>query len=261
MAGAAGAAVSICRIPTGFVAAPEQVSAVARRIADRCAVQVEGRHRKVAGVLSGANRVTKGQSIAAGAARVACGPTTVERQRWYAARNRDHLARAERQRDHVAGIEVTVATCIDPAAGCRNRWHRRGRRIDPQNAGRVRYCTRNIGVVACGVADRCSVQVEGRHRKVAAVLSGANRVAEGQSVAAGAARVACSATTVERQRWYAARNRDHLAHGERQRDHVAGIEITIATCIDPAARDRNRWHRRCRRIDLQDSGWVGHCAQ
>ena len=73
------------------------------------------------------------------------------------------------------------------------------------------------------------------------VLAGAHGVAEGQRIAAGAAGIGRGAAIVERQRRRAARHRHRLAHVERQRHGLAGIEV--------AARRRfhDRRHRRaCR---------------
>ena len=250
--------VSICRVPVGLIAAPERSALLPAASLTVAPFRLNGRHRKVAGVLAGANRVAEGQRVAAGAAGVGRGAAIVERQRRHAARNRHHFAHVERQRDHVAGIQVTIAAC----RRCRCRRPQpmapSVRGIDLQGAGRVGYRARKIGAVARRVADRRPVQVERRHRKVAGVLAGANRVAEGQRVAAGAAGVGRRAAVVERQRRHAARNRHHLAHVDRQRDHVAGIQVTIAACVDAAARGHNRWHRRCRRIDLQGAGRVGY---
>ena len=53
----------------------------------------------------------------------------------------------------------------------------------------------------------------------------ANRVAEGQRIGAGAARVGGGAAIVEGERRGAARNRDRLVQVERQRDGLAGIEV------------------------------------
>src|SRR5512137_370894 len=87
-------------------------------------------------------------------------------------------------------VEVTIAAAVDPGPGGHNGRHRRRRGVDLQDAARVAYRARNDGVVTGRVADRGAIQVERRDRKVAGVLPSANRVAEGQRIAAGAAGVA-----------------------------------------------------------------------
>ena len=236
------------------------VGAVAGRVADRRPVQVERGHRKVAGVIAGANRVTEGQRIAAGAAGVARRTAIVERQRRHPAGNRHHLTHVDGERDDMARIQVTIAAPVDSAARCRNRWHRWRHRIDLQDAGRVDHRACHVGAVAGRVADRRPVQVERGHRKVAGVIAGANRVTEGQRIAAGAAGVARRTAIVERQRRHPAGNRHHLTHVDGERDDMARIQVTIAAPVNSAARCRNRWHRWRHRIDLQDAGRVDHRA-
>ena len=145
----------------------------------------------------------------------------------------------------MAGVQVTIAAAVDAAAGGHNRWHRRCDRIDLQGAGRVDCCSREVGAVARCVADRRPVQVERGDRKVAGVVAGANRVAEGEGVAAGAAGVARRAAIVERQRRHPAGNRHHFTHIDGERDDMAGIQVTVAAAVDAAAGGHNRWHRRC----------------
>ena len=85
----------------------------------------------------------------------------------------------------------------------------------------------------------------------------ANRVAEGQRIAAGAAGIGRGAAVVERQRRGAARNRHRLAQVERQRHHAAGPKVARAG-RDAGAGRHHRRHRRRRGVDLQRAGRVGH---
>ena len=76
-------------------------------------------------------------------------------------------------------------------------------------------------------------EVDRRHRQVGGVLAGANRVAEGQRIGAGAAGIGRGAAVVERQRRRAARNRHRLAQVDRQRDDVAGVRDRRAAAVMP----------------------------
>ena len=136
--------------------------------------------------------VAEGQRIAAGAAGVARGAAIVERQRRHAARNRHHFAHVDGQRDDMARIQVTIAAAVDAAARGHNRWRRRCNGVDLQDVpGRVGRRAREVGAI--GRPRRCDrrpVQVERTVTARSSVSSsGANRVAEGQRVAAGAAGV------------------------------------------------------------------------
>ena len=57
------------------------------------------------------------------------------------------------------------------------------------------------------------------------------------------------AAVVERQRRRAARDRHRLAHVDRQRDGLAGVEV--ASRRDAGARRRHRRYRRRRGVDLR----------
>ena len=140
----------------------------------------------------------------------------------------------------MAGIQVAVAAAVDAGAGGCNRCHRRRRGVDLQDAGRVGHRARQGW--RCCRPRHCSrpVQVERRHRKVAGVLAGTDRVAEGQRIAAGAAAVARRSAIVERQRRHPAGNRHRLAHIDGERDDMARIQVAIAAAVDPAARCHNR---------------------
>ena len=63
------------------------------------------------------------------------------------------------------------------------------------------------------------------------------------------------AAIVEHQRRRAARDVHRLAHGERQRDGLAGVQIAARSVICHHRRDRRR-----RGVDLQRAGRVGHRA-
>ena len=101
-----GAVVSIC--------GPAWVRPVSDRLAAlpapsvTVAVEIDRRHRQVGRVLPGRHRVAEGQRIGAGAAGIGRGAAVVERQRRRAARHRHRLAQVERQRDHLAGVEVAA---------------------------------------------------------------------------------------------------------------------------------------------------------
>ena len=77
------------------------------------------------------------------------------------------------------------------------------------------------------------------------VLSGADGVAEGQRIGAGAADIGGGAAVVERQRRGAAGHRHRLAQVERQRDGLAGIEVAARRRL------RQRRYRRRRGVDLR----------
>ena len=235
-----------------------EIGTVARRVLQRCPVQVERRHRQIAGVLSGADRVAEAQ-CGPGAADVTCRAAIVQGQRRRAAGHRHRLAQVDGQGDDMAGIEVAVAAAVDPGAGGCHRRHRRRRGVDLQGAGRVGHRAGEIGTVARRVLQRCPVQVERRHRQIAGVLSGADRVAEAQC-GPGAADVTGRAAIVQGQRRRAAGHRHRLAQVDGQGDDMAGIEVAVAAAVDPGAGGCHRRHRRRRGVDLQGARRVGHRA-
>ena len=53
-------------------------------------------------------------------------------------------------------------------------------------------------------------------------------------------------------------DRHRLAQVERQRHHVAGLEVAVRR--DAGARRHHRRYRRRRGVDLQRAGWVGDRA-
>ena len=80
----------------------------------------------------------------------------------------------------------------------RDCWRRRRHGVDLQCAGRVGYgACKNGGVARC-VSHRGRTQIDRRHREVGRVLPGRHRIAEGQGLSAGPARVGRRATVVER---------------------------------------------------------------
>ena len=65
-------------------------------------------------------------------------------------------------------------------------------------------------------------------------MPGADGVAEGEGIGAGATAVGGGAAVVEGERRGAARDRHRLAQVERQRDRLAGIEVAARRQIRPA---------------------------
>ena len=104
-----GAVVSICSVPDGLVTAPVKLAALPAPSLTVAELRLTAGHRQVGGVLPGRHRVAEGQRVAAGAAGIGGGAAVVERQRRRAARDRHRLAQVDRQRDHVAGVEVAGA--------------------------------------------------------------------------------------------------------------------------------------------------------
>ena len=152
---------------------------------------------------------------------IARGGEVVERQRRRAAGGVDGhvLAHGERQRDGLAGTEVAARRRF------RQRRHRRRRGVDLR-AGLGQAAQRQVGGIAGTVGNRGAVEIDRRCRQCSGVLPGRHRVAEGQRIA-GAADITGGAEIVERQRRRAAGGVDGhvLAHGERQRDGLAGTEV------------------------------------
>ena len=89
------------------------------------------------------------------------------------------------------------------------------------------------------------LEIDRRRLQAGRVLAGADRVAEGQRAAAGAAGIGRGAAVVEGQRRGAARHRHRFAQVERQRDGLAGIEVAARTVT------RSAMNRRCSGIDLR----------
>ena len=77
---------------------------------------------------------------------------------------------------------------------------------------------RQVGGIAGAVGDGRRVEIDRGRGESGRVLPGADRVAEGQRIGAGAADIGRGAAVVERQRRRAARHRHRLAQVERQRD-------------------------------------------
>ena len=124
---------------------------------------------------------------------------------------------------------VAAAATWHDAGNC---WRHRRRRVDLQGAGRIGHDAGQIGVVARDALNRRPVEVERGNGKVAGVLPGRNRIAEGQRVGSGAADIACRSTAVQHQRRCAARNGDGFAQCHSQRDNMTCIEIAIAVEVD-----------------------------
>ena len=106
-----------------------------------------------------------------------------------------------------------------------NRADRRRRGVDLR-AGLGQAAQRQVGGIAGTVGNRGAVESDRGCRQCSGVLPGRHRVAEGQHIA-GAADITGGAEIVERQRRRAAGGVDGhvLAHGERQRDGLAGTEV------------------------------------
>ena len=237
-------------------AGERQAGGVAGAVSDGCRVEVDRGHRQGGGVLPGRDRVAEGQRHGAGAAGIGRGAAIVERQRRRAARHRHRLAQVERQRDRLAGVEVAARGAIPPTTDDRRRvvsicgpvW------VRPVSDRLAALPAPSVMVAAVEIDRGC---LQGR-----SVLPGADRVAEGQRIGARAAGIGRGAAIVERQRRRAARNRHRLAHVERQRDRLAGVEVAARRRL------RKRRDRRRRGVDLRAglgqagaaTGWR-HCRR
>ena len=252
-----------------------QVGGIAGTISDGRRIEIDRRRHQVRRVLPSRNHIAEGQRTGAGPAAIGCRAAVIERQRRRAARYSNRLAHGECQRHRLAGVKVAVQRRF------RYPHHRRYRGVDLQGAGRVGHRTREVGGIAGAVGDADSVPVptidkndsagrvknsdreiggigiDRRDRKVGRVLAGTDRIAEGQRAGAGAAGIGGRAAVIERQCRRAAGYRHRLAQIERQGHHGAGIKVAGAIA-DPSSRSHNRRYRRCRSIDLQYAGGVGH---
>ena len=224
-------------------------------VCDSRRIQVDRAHRQVGGVLARRHRVAEGQGIGAGPTGIGRRAAVVERQRRRAAGNRHRLAHIDRQRHHAARGEVAGAG-RDPGAGGHHRGHRRRRGIDLQRAGRVGDRTAEAGGCARPVRHRRRVQVDRGHRQVGGVLTGRHRVAEGQGIGAGPARIGRRAAVIERQRRRATGHRHRLAHVDGQRHHAAHGKVARAGG-NAGTRGHHRGYRRRRAVDLQRASRVG----
>ena len=97
----------------------------------------------------------------------------------------------------------------------------------------------------------CRVEIDRGGREGRRVLPGADGVAEGQRIGAGAAGIGGGAAVVEGQRRRAARDRHASLEVERQRDGLAGIEIAARWRTETAATESASW---CRSAGRSGSG-------
>ena len=84
---------------------------------------------------------------------------------------------------------------------------------------------REVGGIAGAVRDGGGVEIDGGGGKGGGVLPGADSVAEGQRIGAGAAGIGGGAAVVEGQRRRAAGDRHRFVEVEGQGDGFAGIEV------------------------------------
>ena len=87
------------------------------------------------------------------------------------------------------------------------------------------------------------VEIDGGGGEARGVLPGADGVAEGQRIGAGAAGIGGGAAVVERQRRRAAGDRHRFVQVERQRDGLAGIEVAGCRRLGQATRWSALWCR------------------
>ena len=96
---------------------------------------------------------------------------------------------------------------------------------------------REIGGIAGAVFDGGGIEIDGGGGEAAVFWPAADGVAEGERIAAGAARIGGDAAIVERERGGAAGDRDGLIEIEGEGDGVAGIEVAGGR----RSRSRTRW--------------------
>ena len=129
-----------------------------------------------------------------------------------------HFAEGQRVSDGLAGVEVAARWRL----GQRGDGRRDG--IDLRSAlGQARE--REIGGVACTISDARRVEIDGSGGEGRGVLPGADGVAEGERIGAGATVVGGGAAVIEGERRRAACYRDRLAQSEGQTDGLSGIEV------------------------------------
>ena len=143
-------------------------------------------------------------------------------------------------------VSVTVLPALrSPLAG-RLGQRRDGRRYGVDlRAALGQTGEREIGGIAGAVFDGRGIEIDGGGGQARGVLPSADGVAEGERIAAGAARIGGGAAIVERQRRGAAGDRDRLIEVERERDGLAGIEVAARRRLD-----QRRDGRRCG-VDLR----------
>ena len=91
----------------------------------------------------------------------------------------------------------------------------------------ARPTERQVGGIAGTISDGRRIEIDRRRHQVRRVLPSRDHIAEGQRTGAGPAAIGRRAAVIERQCRRAARYSNRLAHGERQRHDLAGIEVAV----------------------------------
>ena len=201
------------------------VGGIAGAVGDGCGVEIDGGGGERRGVLAGSHGVAEGEGFAAGTARIGGDTAIIESERGRAAGDRDDFIEIEGEGDGVAGVEV---------AGGRRLGQGRDDRccgVDLR-AALGQAGERETGGIAGAVLHGCRVEIDGAGRQGSGVLSGADGVAEGQRIAAGAARIGGDAAIVEGQRRRTAGDGHRLVEIECQGDGVAGLEVAARRWLD-----------------------------
>ena len=171
---------------------------VAGAIGDRAAIT---RHRQVAGVLAGNDRVDELSRCAVKDSRSA-----VAQRQCRAIGDRQRFARRQRERHRLSGIEVAA---VRRRIG--HRGYRRCRGVDLDMG--VKRDTTGYKRVARGVADRTRIA---GHREVIGVVARRDRVDECQRCRSRPAAIDCGCAVVQRER-SPTRNRQGFARRQRER--------------------------------------------
>ena len=195
-----------------------ETGGIAGAVFDGGGIEIDGGGGEARGVLAGTDGVAEGERIAAGAARKGGDAAIVESKRGGAAGDRDGFIEIEGEGDGVAGIEVAS-----------------GRRLDQGRDGRCcgvdlwaalgETGERETGGIAGAVFDGGGIEIDGGGGEARGVLAGTDGVAEGERIAAGAARKGGDAAIVESKRGGAAGDRDGFIEIEGEGDGVAGVEV------------------------------------
>ena len=199
------------------------------------------------------NRIAEGQRIGAGAAGISRHTAVIEGERRRAAGDRHRLGKVECQGYCAAGIKI-ASSGIDPRSRCHHRRDCWRRGIDLR-AALGQADKRQVGGIAGAIGDGRGIEIDCRRHQVRRILTRRNRIAEGQRIAAGTAGIGRHTAIVKRQRRRAAGDRHRLAHAERQRHDLAGIEIAVHGGVSDIP-------DHCRRdgVHLQRAGGAGHSA-